>query len=518
MLREVTNRWSGVEVDVFDGLLVDYARKRGAGVILRGIRAVSDYEYELQMALMNRKLEPRLETVFMLPGQAYSYLSSKLVREIAQLGGPLKGLVPTVVEERLRAKIAMNKRASQRQENTVQLTDRINRIQISPTSAVIAEADKLKAKGVDIADFGPGEPDFPTPDHIKKAAIRAIEQNYTKYTPTGGILPLREAIVAWHKRELGSSYEPKECVVNVGGKHSIFNCVSVLVQQGDEVIIPAPYWVSYPDIVKYAGGTPVYVDSKPEDGFSVKASVIEKAITPKTKMVILSSPNNPTGGVIPPDEYERILAACKKHNVWLMGDECYSHFVYEQNKPYSIASVAGSKENVIIIGSMSKTFAMTGWRVGYTLAPEASDSSDGEIAKPIDVEPDFDRATRRARSHARLDGHRARDACRIRKAPQAHRRRPAQDQRRHLRMARRRVLCFPECFGASRQRPERTSAGERHDRTREALLDKARVALVPGDAFGAPGYLRLSYATSIERIDEGLRRLDRFFSRVEAAA
>src|ERR1700720_1462718 len=244
---------------------------------------------------------------------------------------------------------------SAQEENAVQLTERINRIQISPTSAVIAEAEKLKSRGVDIADFGPGEPDFPTPDHIKKAAIRAIEQNFTKYTPTGGILPLREAICVWHQRELGSKYEPKECVVNVGGKHSIFNVVSVLVQQGDEVIIPAPYWVSYPDIVKYAGGTPVYAESLAEDSFSVKASAIEKAITSKTRMVILSSPNNPTGGVIPPDEYERILAACKKHNGWLMGDKSYSHFTYYPHRPYSIGSMANSKENVVIIGSMSKT-------------------------------------------------------------------------------------------------------------------------------------------------------------------
>jgi len=253
----------------------------------------------------------------------------------------------------------------------VQLTDRINRIQISPTAAVIAEADKLKSRGVDIADFGPGEPDFPTPDHIKKAAIKAIEENKSKYTPTGGIMPLREAICAWHKRELGSSYEAKECVVSVGGKHSIFNVMSVLVQQGDEVIIPAPYWVSFPDIVKYAGGTPVFVETKPEDGFSVKAAAIEKAITPKTRLLVLNSPSNPSGGVVPPDEFERILAVCKKHQVWLMGDECYSHFTYEPHKPYSIASAAGSKENVIIIGSVSKTFAMTGWRIGYTLGPEA---------------------------------------------------------------------------------------------------------------------------------------------------
>jgi len=160
----------------------------------------------------------------------------------------------------------------------VQFTERINRIQISPTAAVIAEADRLKSQGVDIADFGPGEPDFPTPEHIKKAAIAAIEGNKTKYTPTGGIMPLREAICAWHKRELSSDYSPKECIVTVGGKHGIFNVMSVLVQAGDEVIIPAPYWVSFPDIVKYTGGTPVYVQTRPEDGFSVKAAAIERRL------------------------------------------------------------------------------------------------------------------------------------------------------------------------------------------------------------------------------------------------
>ena len=252
----------------------------------------------------------------------------------------------------------------------MQLTDRINRIQISPTAAVIAEAEKLKSRGVDVADFGPGEPDFPTPDHIKKAAIKAIEENKTKYTATAGIMPLREAICAWHKRELGSAYEAKECVVNVGGKHSIFNLVSLLIQNGDEVIIPAPYWVSYPDIVKYAGGTPVFVQAAAAEGFSVKAAAIEKAITPKTRMVFVNSPSNPCGGVVDPEEFERILALCRKHKIWLMSDECYSHFTYEPHKPYSIASAADSKDHVIIIGSMSKTFAMTGWRIGYTLAPE----------------------------------------------------------------------------------------------------------------------------------------------------
>jgi aspartate aminotransferase len=400
----------------------------------------------------------------------------------------------------------------------VQLTDRINRIQISPTSAVIAEAEKLKSRGVDIADFGPGEPDFPTPDHIKKAAIRAIEQNFTKYTPTGGILPLREAICVWHERELGSKYEPKECVVNVGGKHSIFNVVSVLVQHGDEVIIPAPYWVSYPDIVKYAGGSPVYVESLPEDGFSVKASAIEKAITSKTRMVILSSPNNPTGGVIPPDEYERILAACKKHNVLLMGDECYSHFTYDPHKPYSIASAAGSQDHVIIIGSMSKTFAMTGWRIGYTLAPEALIQATVKLQSQSTSNPTS------IAQHAALEAMRgSMDSVPVMLAEYEKRRKRIVEGLRTIPG----VTCewpggafyaFPNVAAHLANGNSGRALAKDTTELARILLEQARVALVPGDAFGAPGYLRLSYATSIERIDEGLRRLDRFFSRVEAAA
>jgi aspartate aminotransferase len=400
----------------------------------------------------------------------------------------------------------------------VQLTERIKRIQISPTAAVIAEAEKLKARGVDIADFGPGEPDFPTPDHIKKAAIRAIEQNFTKYTPTGGILPLREAICAWHQRELGSHYDPKECVVNVGGKHSIFNVVSVLVQTGDEVIIPAPYWVSYPDIVKYAGATPVFVPSFPEDGFSVKASVIEKAITPKTRMVILSSPNNPTGGVIPPEEYERILAACNKHNVWLMGDECYSHFTYDPHKPYSIASAAGSKDHVIIIGSMSKTFAMTGWRIGYTLAPEALVQASVKLQSQSTSNPTS------IAQHAAMEAMRgSMDSVPVMLAEYAKRRKRIVDGLRAIsgvtcEMPGGAFYAFPNVAAHLANGGSGQALAKDTTELAKLLLDKARVALVPGDAFGAPGYLRLSYATSVERIDEGLRRLEHFFSRAEAAA
>src|SRR5262249_22853341 len=400
----------------------------------------------------------------------------------------------------------------------VHLTERINRIQISPTSAVIAEAEKLKSRGVDVADFGPGEPDFPTPDHIKKAAIKAIEENKTKYTPTGGIMPLREAICAWHRRELGSNYEPKECVVNVGGKHSIFNAMCSLVQAGDEVIVPAPYWVSYPDIVKYAGATPVFVQATPESGFAVKASDIEKAITAKTKMVIIDSPSNPTGGVVDPEEFERILALCQKHKIWLMGDECYSHFTYEPHKPFSIASIAGSKDNVIIIGSMSKTFAMTGWRIGYTLAPEALIQASVKMQSQSTSNPAS------IAQHAALEAMRgSMDSVPVMLAEYERRRKRIVEGLRAIpgitcEMPGGAFYAFPNVATHLANGGSGQALAKDTTELAKLLLDKARVALVPGDAFGAPGYLRLSYATSLERIDEGLRRLNHFFSRAEAAA
>jgi aspartate aminotransferase len=398
----------------------------------------------------------------------------------------------------------------------VHLTDRINRIQISPTAAIIAEAEKLKSRGVDVADFGPGEPDFPTPEHIKKAAIKAIEENKTKYTAAGGIMPLRDAICAWHKRELASSYEPKECVVSVGGKHSIFNVMCVLVQQGDEVIIPAPYWVSFPDIVKYAGGTPVYVETKPEDGFSVKASAIAKAITPKTRLLVLNSPSNPTGGVVPPEEYLKILDLCKKHNVWLMGDECYSHFTYDPHKPYSIASAPDSKNHVIIIGSVSKTFAMTGWRIGYTLGPAELIQALTKIQSQSTSNPTS------IAQYAALEAMRGTmETVPVMLAEYARRRRRIVDGLNAIPG----IKC-EEPGGAFYAFPNisahlgngKNAIAKTDTELTKLLLEKVQVAVVPGEAFGAPGYLRLSYATSIERIDEGLRRLEKFFTRAEAAS
>jgi aspartate aminotransferase len=397
----------------------------------------------------------------------------------------------------------------------VEFTKRINRIEVSQTAAVISAADQLKSKGVDVADFGPGEPDFPTPDHIKKAAIRAIEENRTKYTPTGGIMPLREGICAWHKRELGSNYNAKECVVNVGGKHSIFNTISVLIQHGDEVILPAPYWVSYPDIIKYVGATPVIVHTRQEDGFSPKAAAIEKAITPKTKMVIVNSPTNPSGGVIDPAEYEKILALCKKHNLWLMGDECYSHFVYEPHKSFSIASAKDAKDRVIIIGSMSKTFAMTGWRIGYTLGPEQLVQAIIKVQSQSTSNPT---SIAQYAALAAMTG--SMETVPPMLAEYTKRRKRIVEGLREIPG----VTCewpggafyaFPNVSAHLQgAKPLAKSCTE----LAKELLDKAHVALVPGEAFGAPGYLRISYATSIERIEEGLRRLHKFFTRAEAAS
>lgn len=397
----------------------------------------------------------------------------------------------------------------------MQLTDRINRIQISPTAAVIAAADQLKAKGVDIADFGPGEPDFPTPDHIKQAAIKAINENKTKYTATPGVMPLREAICAWHKRELGSSYDAKESVTNVGGKHSIFNVISVLVQAGDEVIVPAPYWVSYPDIIKYTGATPVVVETRAEDGFAVRAADVAKVITPKTKLLILDSPSNPTGGVTPPEECAKLLDLCKKHNIWLMGDECYSHFTYGNNKPFSVASLPNSKNHVIIIGSMSKTFAMTGWRLGYTLAPAELITATVKLQSQSTSNPT---SIAQYAALAAMTG--PMDSVPAMLAQYARRRRRIVDGLNAIPG----IQCgepggafyvFPNVSARLGTGPN--ALAKDCSELATLLLEKAHVALVPGAAFGAPGYLRLSYATSIERIEEGLRRIEKFFSRAAAA-
>ena len=373
--------------------------------------------------------------------------------------------------------------------------------------AVMQAADQLKQKGVDVADFGAGEPDFPTPQHIKDAAIKALEENRTKYTPVAGVPALRQAICEWHTRELKSSYQPAECVTNIGGKHSIFNAICALINAGDEVVIPAPYWVSYPDMVKYANGKPVILETQGDDEFILRASALEKVITPKTKMVIADSPSNPTGGVIPPDEFEKVLAVCQRHGIWLLSDECYSHFTYGDAKPFSISSVPGSKNTVITVGSFSKTFAMTGWRLGYVLAPAPlvaqitklqgqSTSNPTSIAQYAGIAAmtgSMDGVTKMLAEYARR---RERIVAGLRAIPGVTCNAPAGA-----------FYAFPNISAHfNSEMPDDVVASK-------LLLEREHVAVVPGTAFGAPGYVRLSYATSMDRIDEGLQRIARFFGK-----
>jgi aspartate aminotransferase len=401
----------------------------------------------------------------------------------------------------------MEPAVARKMENVMQLSDRVNRIDVSQTLVVLQEAERLKAQGIDVVDFGPGEPDFPTPDHIKRAAIKALEENRTKYTPAPGTAALRQAICDWHAAQLGSSYQPAECIASVGGKHAIFNALCSLINSGDEVIIPSPYWTSYPDMVKYAGGTPVIVPMPVEDGFRLRAEQVEKAITPRTRMVIVNSPSNPTGAVIPPDEFAAIMDVARRHDIWLMADECYSHFTYGDARPFSIASLPGAKDRLIIAGSLSKTFAMTGWRLGYALAPQAlvgamtklqsqSTSNPNSITQYAAVEAlrgPMDSVGTMLAEYARR---RERILAGIRAIPEITCTSPQGA-----------FYIFPNVSAHLNAEMPDTSA------TARQLLEREHVAVVPGEAFGAPGYLRISYAASMERIEEGLRRFARFFGR-----
>jgi aspartate aminotransferase len=393
----------------------------------------------------------------------------------------------------------------------VQLADRVNRISISPTAAVLAAAERYRAQGADLADFGPGEPDFPTPEHIVRAAIRALHEGRTKYTPTAGIGPLREAICKWHAAQFGSSYTVPECVVTVGGKHAIFNALCSLLGRGDEVLIPAPYWVSYPDMVMYTGATPVPVMTDPSDGFRLRAEQVARAITPRTKLLIVNSPSNPSGAVVPADEFARIYEVCRAKNIWLLTDECYSHFIYGNEKPFSLASLPGTKPNIIVAGSLSKTFSMTGWRVGYALAPDQlvsaiikvqsqSTSNPTSISQYAALEALTGPMDTVAAMLAEYSRRRDRIVSGLRAIPG--------------------VTCV-EPGGAFYAFPSvaehlRNGIADSTELAKQ-LLERQHLVVVPGDAFGTPGYLRISYATSIERIEEGLRRLEKFFAMAASA-
>ena len=384
-------------------------------------------------------------------------------------------------------------------------------VSASATLKVAAEADRLRRAGHNVVDFSAGEPDFPTPEHIQQAAIRALKAGYTKYTATPGIGPLREAVCRWHATQFGSTYTVPECVVTVGGKHAIFNALCSLMSSGDEVLIPAPYWVSYPDMVLYTGATPVPVKTEESDGFRLRAEQVSRAITPRTKLLIVNSPSNPSGAVVPSDEFVKIYEVCRAKNIWLLTDECYSHFVYGNEKPFSLASLPGTKPNIIVAGSLSKTFSMTGWRVGYALAPEPlisamikiqsqSTSNPTSIAQYAALEALTGPMDTVGTMLAEYSRRRTRIISGLRAIPG--------------------VTCV-EPGGAFYAFPSVAAhlGNGIADTTAlcKQLLERQHLVAVPGDAFGTPGHIRLSYATSIDRIEEGLRRLEKFFAMVETA-
>src|SRR5579862_7222924 len=250
---------------------------------------------------------------------------------------------------------------------TALFSDRIGRIEISATMAVTAEAAKLRAQGAKLVDFGAGEPHFATPQHIKDAAIQAIQSNFTRYTVVSGVPELRQAIVERHAADFGSSYTPDEAIFTTGGKLALFNAIQILVDHGDEVILPVPYWVSFKDIIQYAGGKVVFLETSEAENFRITADAIEKAITPRTKAIILNSPSNPAGSAVSAEDLERIVHLAHDRGIFLLLDECYVYLNYA-SKPVSGGSFTWAKDHMVILGSLSKTYSMTGWRAGYALA------------------------------------------------------------------------------------------------------------------------------------------------------
>ena len=384
------------------------------------------------------------------------------------------------------------------------IAERISLISVSSTMKVAAEAERLRAEGADIVDFGAGEPDFPTPANIKQAAVRALDENFTKYTAVSGTAELKRAVCEYHARHFGTAYQPAECLITVGGKHIIFNTTQALVNPGDEVVIPVPYWVTYKDVVSYAGGQCVFVDTDEDQGFTLTASMIEPHLTSRTKMVLLNSPCNPSGAVLDPAEFEKILKLTSERGIYLMTDECYCFFLYD-SEPFSIASLPGAKETVLVAGSLSKTYAMTGWRIGFGLMPA-----------PIIA------------AMTKLQSHSTSNPTSIAQKAAAEALRGPQEsvktmlaeyrRRRDFVVARLRAIPGVTCAeprGAFYAYPNMAvvlgkSGIQNTQQLAERLLADAGVALVPGEAFGTSRHVRISYATSMEELVRGLDRIHQF--------
>ncbi|MCL4537859.1 MAG: pyridoxal phosphate-dependent aminotransferase [Nitrospirae bacterium] len=394
------------------------------------------------------------------------------------------------------------------------LAERVKKIKPSPTLAMDAKAKALKAQGLDIVNFGVGEPDFDTPEHVKEAAIKAIKDGFTKYTPVGGIDELKEAVVEKLKKDNNLEYSKEEIIVSCGAKHSLYNIAQALYGPGDEVIIPSPYWVSYPDQVLLNDAVPVFAKTYEEDSFMLKPDVLESKITKKTKAIILNSPSNPTGLTYDKKTLEAIAEIALKHNVYIISDEIYEKLVYDGIEFISIASLGKEiKDKTIVVNGLSKSHAMTGWRIGYAAGPKdiikamtniqsQSTSNPTSIAQKAAVaaltgpqdfisvmHAEFDK-----RRKFLVEGLNSIEGVRCLKPTGA-------------------FYAFPN---VSRLYGKKTGTRQINSSIDMAmyLLEDANVALVHGEAFGDDNYIRISYATSMENIKKGLERIKEAVSRL----
>jgi aspartate aminotransferase len=371
----------------------------------------------------------------------------------------------------------------------------------SLTLAIDSKAKQMKAEGLDVVGFGAGEPDFDTPQHIKDAAANALAAGFTKYTPAAGIPELRQAIADKHKRENGLSYKPSQIIVSCGGKHSCYNVILATCEEGDEVIIPAPYWLSYPEMVKLASATPVIVETTDKTEFKLTPDALRRAITPRTRLFILNSPSNPTGSVYTPAEIKALGDICVEKGVLIMSDEIYEHLLYEGAQHKSVASFSPAHyEHTIVVHGFAKAWSMTGWRLGFLAAPEP-------IAKAIDAIQSH--STSNPTSFAQ------KGAVAALTGPQDHLKGWLAEFDRRRKFAWSKLNSIPgiSCVnakGAFYLFPNIAKTGLRSTEFCARLLDTEKVAAVPGIAFGADDYIRISYATSMANIEKGLERMERF--------
>jgi aspartate aminotransferase len=384
------------------------------------------------------------------------------------------------------------------------ISENVTRMQSSATLAAAQAAEALRASGANVCDFGAGEPDFDTPQNIKQAALEAMRAGRTKYTSAGGVREIQRAIIDFYKREFGNEYQPGEVIVTAGGKQAIFNAVVTLINPGDEALVPKPYWVTFPEVVVFAGGKPVFIETETTD-FLLTAEQVEKAITDRTKLLILNSPSNPSGRVLPPEDFRRILELTAERGIYVISDECYLRFVYPPAQVFSAACLpAELRARLCIAGSFSKTYAMTGWRVGYSLAPTEwtramlkvqghSTSNANSIAQWAAVAaltgPQDSVATMLAEYTARREWL----LTALKEIPGIKCSQPEGA-----------FYAYPDVRGCLKN-GMKTSA-----EFAQRLLEKEHVVVTDGAGFGTEGFVRISYATSMEQIQEGVRRIKRF--------